>query len=156
MTPVNQLTWSERLAIIDQFAPGDDQICAAFQVTREELETARDISTTGNLLRPASDFDTSKYSTIFENVDIKSIPRIRQMPTTATRPAPRRRGRKGNNIANAFNHIPSSPTPASEFAAEHNVSIAVLRQSKRFDHTEKAPVHVAKDAGGTLMIWRGK
>jgi hypothetical protein len=70
---------------------------------------------------------------------------------------PKKRGRKGTKIVEAFQAIPAKPTPAERFAAEHNVSVAVLRQSKRFDSEGSAPVHVKRDKdSGLLMIWRGE
>ena len=79
-----------------------------------------------------------------------------KVPSTATTiVSGTKRGRKGNNITNAFAAIPSSPVSAETFATQHNVSIAVLRQSKRFDTTGLGPVNVRKDkSAGTLMIWR--
>lgn len=79
-------------------------------------------------------------------------------PETATKKVkePKKRGRKGDKIANAFAAIPASPTPVEAFASSNNVSLAVLRQSKRFDpNPDLGTVHVKKDKeSGTLMIWR--
>jgi len=79
-------------------------------------------------------------------------------PTTATkttRPL-KKRGRKGTKIAEAFIAIPSTPTPVEKFATDNNVSLNVLRQSKRFDKSgTEGAVRVKKDKeSGTLMIWR--
>lgn len=70
--------------------------------------------------------------------------------------SPKKRGRKGDKIANAFKAIPKTPTEAEKFAADHSVSLAVLRQSKRFDRSpDLGKVRVKKDkATQTLMIWR--
>lgn len=69
---------------------------------------------------------------------------------------PKKRGRKGDKIANAFKAIPKTPTEAEKFATDYSVSLAVLRQSKRFDRSpELGKVRVKKDkATKQLMIWR--
>ena len=54
---------------------------------------------------------------------------------------------------NAFSSIPAAPTPVEEFLRTHNISLAVLRQSKRFDQTNLGPVKVRK-VDGRLMVWR--
>ena len=83
----------------------------------------------------------------------------KQRPITATKPSKvrplKKRGRKGNKIINAFRNIPSVPTDVEKFAAEHGVSIGVLRQISRFDKTGlPGTVKVRKNTTGVLMIWR--
>lgn len=82
-----------------------------------------------------------------------------QRPMTATKPSririPKKRGRKGDKIINAFRNIPSTPTDAESFADIHGISIGVLRQIKRFDKTGlPGTVKVRKNTSGILMIWR--
>lgn len=170
MTKVKSLTWNDRLALIDHFNPTDEKICHAFDVTPVELSTARRMRSAGTLL-PTKNIDMSSYSMLFTNE--RSAPPTKSTPTsikkqnyvnnvqqpeTATKrtKVPKKRGRKGNNIAGAFVAIPETPTNAVEFAKEHSVSIAVLRQSKRFDKSpELGSVRVKKDkSSGDLMIWR--
>lgn len=68
----------------------------------------------------------------------------------------KKRGRKGSNILDAFKAVPSTPIPVEEFAQKQGVSVAVLRQAKRFDTTGiDGRVHVKKDKDSkTLVIWR--
>lgn len=85
----------------------------------------------------------------------------------------KRRGRKTTRIFDAFKAITSQKLPAEEFARQHQVSLNVLRQAKRFDAEEdvqeRGPVRVRKvhvnengevvnKKGPTtkkvLMIWR--
>lgn len=79
-------------------------------------------------------------------------------PTTATKPivSPKKRGRQGSNVINAFTAVPTTPVLINAFRANHDVSVAVLRQAKRFDKTGlSGTVRVKKDkATGHLMIWR--
>lgn len=83
-------------------------------------------------------------------------------PETANRRPPEKRGRRGNNIINAFRAIPRTPTPAEDFCQQHNISIHVARQSARFLKTASTEdlnyigtVFVRKDrTSNQLMIWR--
>lgn len=85
-------------------------------------------------------------------------------PESATKKAkvPQKRGRKGDKIANALSAVPTTQVPAEEFSKQHNVSLAVLRQSKRFldqmspeQRAAIGKINVRQDkATHTLMIWR--
>jgi len=68
----------------------------------------------------------------------------------------KKRGRKGNNIAQAFKEVPSTPVNFEEYAKSHNVSTKVLRQIKRHDrYVETGKVFVRKNKQTkTMMIWR--
>jgi hypothetical protein len=170
---------------MEHFNPPDAEITKAFNVTQDELDTARQLQQMGTFTpTPNLDFDAyaNKFSTqhiddtsnekpstatsfkspIGIGVDIlnrTSIqkPKSNKTPQTATK-TPGKRGRKGNNIATAFGAIPSTPVAIEQFASEHNVSIAVLRQSRRFDRfPETGKVYVRKDkTSGNLMVWRGE
>lgn len=79
-------------------------------------------------------------------------------PESATKSTPvaKKRGRQSNKIANAFASLTSTPVSVESYAKEHGVSVAVLRQAKRFDKSGAVgQVHVKKDKeSGSLMIWR--
>ncbi len=79
-------------------------------------------------------------------------------PETATKTvrAPKKRGRKGDKIAKAFNEIPGSPVEFEKYAMDHNVSPNVLRQIKRHDrYSNRGKVFVRKNKETkTMMIWR--
>ena len=81
-----------------------------------------------------------------------------ERPMTASKPikSPKKRGRQGSNVINAFQAVPTTPTPVEAFSAQYNVSIHCLRQAKRFDQTGlNGAVRVKKDKEtGMLMIWR--
>ena len=158
------MPWNQRLAIIEQFSPSDKKACEVFGVSQDELDTARQMKKTG-MLASAANFDPSRYAPMFSAAGIQNPTSTSTStesflpPQTASRRvrAPKKRGRKGTKILEAFKAIPSKPVPAEQFAAQHNVSIAVLRQSKRFDSESNAPVHVKRDkSSGLLMIWRGE
>lgn len=183
MTPT--FSWNERFSLIDYFMPTDAQICVAFSVTQDELDTARQLRSSGTF-RSVPTMNCSQHAGIF-NVDITKVPTpppIRvvvptsaspkhtvpvvvsedERPLCASRPIKelQKRGRKGDKIAKAFMSVPTTPTPVQSFMAEHCVSLAVLRQSKRF--IEAMDPVTASDIGKvivkqdkttkTLMIWR--
>ena len=166
------LTWNDRFALLNHYKPTDAQAIDAFGVTQEELDTARTLVNMGSFLRPNTSLDVTSYSKLFntnkdntmstQNTKRHSTATTTtvktQTPMSATKqvPAPKKRGRKGDKILKAFQSIPTVPASATQFAESHGVSIAVLRQSKRFDQTsDLGAVKVKKDkATKELMIWR--
>lgn len=183
------LSWNDRFALIDYFLPSDPQICVTFGLTQDELDTARALRAAGTF-RNTPNFDAIQYDGIF-NVEVPEVvaapivataPIRQSKPTVATSirqqpPAtvhakpesatrrvkePQKRGRKGDKIAKALLAVPTSPVSVGTFIAEHGVSLAVLRQSKRFiegmDTTTAQAigrVNVRQDkATRQLMIWR--
>ena len=161
------LSWSDRLALIKAYKPSDATILRALSITQDELNTARDMEANGHFVA-TQDLDVAAYSELFSDDSIvapkasagtTSISKP-QPPATATKvvPVPKKRGRKGDNILKAFSAIPETPTGAIPFATQHSVSLAVLRQAKRFDRTTSdGTVRVKKDkATKELMIWREK
>ena len=161
--------WGERLAIIDNFDLSDDQAVSRMGITIEELETARGMANSGVFTTP-KDINFGQYvtelaGTVRPTPKTEDVPTSTVMPTvlpappvTATKPIkqPKKRGRKGSKIVDAFAAIPVEPTNADEFAQQHNVSMAVLKQSKRFDKTGLGGnVRVKKDRqAGIMMVWR--
>ncbi|MEM4258055.1 MAG: hypothetical protein QXL17_02745 [Candidatus Thermoplasmatota archaeon] len=151
---VESLTWNQRLAIIDKFNPTDEQVCAAFGVSSAELKTAQEMRQAGTLT-PSKDIDLAKYSNIFEKNGTNVSHHTRPETANKRTQVAKKRGRKGDKIQQAFTAIPSSPVHAEQFVKQHNISMAVLRQSKRFDKTGLGVVRVKKDkATKSLMVWR--
>lgn len=183
----NTFSWNDRFALIDYFLPSDPQICVAFNVTQDELDTARDLRTAGTF-KNTPNIDCSQYTGIF-NVVVPEVPTVvpsvicpaiakpvapparphpnvtvHTKPETATRriKEPQKRGRKGDKITKALQAVPLTPTSVDSFIAEHGVSLAVLRQSKRFIEGMDAAtartigrVNVRQDkTTRQLMIWR--
>ena len=171
-----RLQWGERLKLIDHYQVGDAEACEVFGVELEELSAARGMQIHGNQFPVREDLDIESYRNLFSGTNVTaavkptaksaqkpdktppSTSTVIRKPETATKKTPviKKRGRNGDKIVNAFRAIPhDSPTDAEQFANQHNVSIAVLRQSKRFDKVGGGVVHVKKDKGTkTLMIWR--
>ncbi len=178
--------WSDRFAIIDRYKPNDEQICSAFGVSTDELATARDLrskgtftasstinvdtysalfSAAGSVTKPVAKKASGSKATATTTTHTKTTPAAKAVvtttvskPETSTKTVrePKKRGRKGTKIQLAFAAIPSTPTPAEAFAQQNGVSLAVLRQSKRFDTSGTlGAVRVKKDReSGTLMVWR--
>lgn len=162
MSNLNDLGWGERLAIINHFNLSDERVTDVFGVSTDELETARDLAARGSITVD-DDIDYSQYEdelNIFSNYTPQVVipsPEV-EKPVTATKPAkePKKRGRKGTKINDAFTNVPSEPTELEPFASQFNVSIAVLRQSKRFDKTGiPGEIRIRKNKEtGIPMIWR--
>lgn len=167
MSKSKSLSWCDRLALIEHYKPTDAEIITILDVTQPQLDTARDLQSTGTLV-PTPNLDVDSYGKMFgvttpvTKTPVASIvkPSSNQPAQTANRPirVPKKRGRKGSAISDAFNIIPEVPVPAEQFAADNKISIAVLRQSKRFDSfPEKGIVHVAKSkTTKQLEVWRTK
>lgn len=197
-----QLSWNERFALIDRYSPTDEQVCAVFGLSADELATARDLRAAGTF-SSSPNFDATPYAEVFTSVVVPTttitarngttasasmvvptatpkadvekinIPTTAPKATAATTHArpetasrrvkePQKRGRKGDKITRALTAVPTTPVPVESFIAEHGVSLAVLRQSKRFIAAMDAAtaatigkVNVRQDrATHQLMIWR--
>ncbi len=186
MSNSKTLNWNDRFALMDHYTPSDADACSAFGVTQSELDTARDMRKAG-AFAASPDVDVKSYQNMFAassatttstaskssskttssktakksgSTSVTKTTTTTAKPETATKKKKelKKRGRKGDRIAKAFAAIPATPVPVEKFASENNVSLAVLRQSKRFDKSpEMGNVHVKKDKGsGSLMIWREK
>jgi len=169
---INTLNWSDRFALIDKYSPSDEVICNTLGLNTDELNTARDLRASGNF-QAASEINVDEYADMFKNAaKTESVtaparnsgitshvkPTIKTTaPLTSTKPVKesKKRGRKGSKISEAFIAIPTTAIPAEQFATDHSVSLAVLRQSRRFDKSGLGPVRVKKDKETKqLMIWR--
>jgi len=169
MNKAKTLTWNDRIALIEHYKPDDNTICQVFGVTPNELVAARHMEGNGTLV-PTPNIDYASYKHLFVTAtsSTKDVPKESSAtsvkvepggkPETATKKSktPQKRGRKGDKITKAFEAIPEIPVDAETFAETHSVSLAVLRQSKRFDKTNiNGSVKVKKDKeSGKLMIWR--
>lgn len=172
------MSWNDRFALINHYNPADDAICAAFGVDKSELDTARGLLATGSFAANPQ-LDVNKYSNVFAStggvvptagtkgsapVGKKVSATVHAKPESATKKAkvPQKRGRKGDKIHRALQAVTTTPVAVDSFLKQYGVSLAVLRQSKRF--LEKMDPTVAKKIGKInvrqdksskqLMIWR--
>jgi hypothetical protein len=168
------LSWSDRFALMDHYQPSDTAIMEAFNLTSDELATARQLRSAGTF-KASKTLDVSSYNGIFNNATaVVKTPAVATKPTATvhTKPesatkrvkvkVPQKRGRKGDKITSALLAAPTVPTPVDGFMKQHGVSLAVLRQAKRFvekldtDTQAKIGKVVVKQdrATKTLMIYR--
>lgn len=71
-------------------------------------------------------------------------------------PKTRKRGRKGTKIHDAYDSITSTPQNLDDLLQKFDISIATMRQHKRFDpFPERGTIHT-RTVAGTVMIWREK
>lgn len=173
------MSWADRFALMEHYKPTDAQVCAAFGLTQDELSTARTLRDAGTF-KATPNYDVAKYANVFSADGSASVATATPdvtvkaskagTATSFTRPesaskkakVPQKRGRKGDKIATALAAVPTSQTPITSFMQQHGVSLAVLRQSKRFlakiDPAVAAKIGVIKvrqdKATKELMIWR--
>jgi hypothetical protein len=152
---------------MDTYSPSEESACRAFKVSLDELTTVKKLRQTG-IFQQNPKFNSSKYGDIFVISDKESNNiSVHLYPQTATKRTaqpiqPQKRGRKGDKIINALRSVPNTPVAAESFSAAHNISIAVLRQAKRFTAnldqlsiSSIGRVCVKTDkTTKTLMIWR--
>ena len=163
------LTWNDRFALIDYYKPSDTEICNIFNIDVNSLNVARNFRSTGQF-KPTADIDVKSYAHMFNTVQIKSAKKnekkktatstVKPITATKTQPILKKRGRKGNNIKSAFDSITTTPVSVDNFSKQHGVSVAVIRQGKRFDtKPEAGTVRVKKierDGKKVLCVWREK
>jgi len=170
------MSWGDRFAVIDHYRPTDEKICQVFGLDAGELEMARMMLKTGTF-KVNKSLDVSKYSSLFsDNSEVQVITAVtpgaiskkgsattHTMPESASKRVrpPQKRGRKGDKISRALQSVTTTKVPVEEFCKQHDVSLAVLRQSKRF--IEKLPpdvqatigkINVRQDGSKVLMIWK--
>jgi len=172
------MSWGDRFALIDNYNPSNTAICVAFNLTPGELKTALSLREAGTFV-PNKNLDVTKYGDIFPDITDDVIQptestytkvgsaTIRTRPETATKKSAtpkvlQKRGRKGDKIAQALFAVTNTPVPVEQFTQTHNISLAVLRQSKRFtenmsseDIQKIGKINVRQDKDTkVLMIWR--
>ena len=164
------LSWGDKLALIDHYKPTVEVACQVFGCSADDIESAKALAHT-NTIMPSKDLDIDAYANMFaskatsvvapkadKGKSTTSTTKATTPPQTATKTTktPQKRGRKGDKIATAFLNVPSAPVDVNSFAKQYNVSLAVLRQSKRFDKSGiEGAVRVKKDKdSGNLVIWR--
>jgi hypothetical protein len=167
------MNWPDRFALIKHYSPTDAQVCAAFGLTQDELDTARQLEAAGTF-RASANLDVARYANVFTvdgsaptatvTIKPKSGQTTFVKPETASKKVkvPQKRGRKGDKITVALSAVPTTQTPVDTFISQYGVSLAVLRQAKRF--MSKLPadqaaaigkINVRQDkATKQLMIWR--
>lgn len=176
-------SWNDRFALLDAYKPSTASACEAFGVTEQEFYVAQKLRSAGTFA-PNESLDVESFGDFFPEIiaDIESATKTttamailtnkkpptihsNKPPETATKKSivktPQKCGRKGNKIIEALRAVTTTPILISDFIKEHGVSVAVLRQSKRFIETlpteEQAVfsrINVKQDkTTKELMIW---
>lgn len=180
---ISSLRWSQRFALMDHYDLDDKAACDAFGITESQLKAAHELRSQGMVEAdqtfPVNDYrhlfvEEEQTATptragfgfaglvgqligeppaITRKHGTGRVHKISGTAGSSSASQPKQRGRRGTKIAEAFLAIPSQPVLLDEFLATHNVSINVLRQSRRFDTTGRGPVNIKK-INGQQMIWR--
>ena len=165
MMNISTLTWADKFALIDEYKPTDETICRTFKITLAEWITAKQLWQLG-VFQSNPKINIKQYEGIFNVQPIIPLTTTEtDLPETATKRSvahPHKRGRKSNKIITAFLAVPEDPIDIIEFAAQYNVSVAVLKQSKRFltnvdDDTKQqiGTINIRKNKETKqLMIWK--
>lgn len=173
------LSWNNIFALIDYYHLTPEQSCLVFNVTPKKLSVATQLRSVGTFA-PTYPFDFQVYQELMDSaikqadIELLSLdssvfdipPPANELPVMASKKVkvkvPAKRGRQSNKIVTALLAIPSEPTCISQFAALHDVSIAVLRQSSRFtkqlsseELSAIGKIQIKKDkVTKQLTIWR--
>lgn len=142
----SSLSWADKLVLVQKYNLTTAEACTAFGVTDRELNVAKNLQTRG-IFAP-TDLNTEIYSDFFGKL------RSGEIDNTATKTF-KPKGVRPSKITQAFESITNMPQPVSSVVDTFGVSLAVLRQSKRFDKANSGQVHIRKDKEtGILMVWR--
>lgn len=142
----SSLSWADRLVLIEKFALTDAEACHAFGVDDRELANVKHLQSRG-IFGP-TDINTEIYSAYFGKMRSGDV-------DTAAAKVYKPKGARPSKITQAFEAIGATAQPVDGIVEQYGVSLAVLRQSKRFDKTGTGQVHIRKDKDtGVLMVWR--
>lgn len=153
---LNSLSWGQRFALVDFYKLDDTRASGEFGVSTNEYTAAKNLRAQ-NVYPVDNTFDVTKYADHFSPQSApKSVKKTATSHVRTDGQQPKKRGRKGDKILKAFRAITAAKVNAEQFAKQHGVSLAVLRQGLRFDKTGiTGKVRVKKD-NGVLMVWREK
>lgn len=153
---MSNLSWSDRFALINHYNLSDQEVMKTFGVTEDEYNQAKELLDE-QVFTENQTLEVSSFSGVFGREPIKNPMKSVSSGQSASqikRPA-KKRGKKGDKITKAFESITGASVPVTQVQEQYGVSLAVLRQAKRFDKTGMGTVHVRKDKdSGELMIWR--
>lgn len=142
------------MALIAHYQPSDDEICFTFNLTKDELSVAKNLEASGAFGKSKT-LNVERFGNPFKKPPPPQVFATKRVFVKEQKP-------KGSKILTALKAIPRTPTPVDQFVKEYNVSVAVLRQSKRFikalppeEANSYGSVHVTKDkTTNQMVIWR--
>lgn len=165
--------WPQTLCLIEHFQLSDELSHKLLGTTAEGLAEARLLQQSGAFADPVGFNPAKHHSEVFGTIrkhiktDAKAATKsevrspTKRVATKGSVPTPRPTGSNGK-IATAFKLVPEDPVLASEFCIANDISLAVLRQSRRFissmdeDVQEQiGTIFVRQDkVTKELMVWR--
>ena len=140
------LSWADRLALINRFDLTNQEASVAFGLPEREVIVAKNLQERG-VFAP-TELNTDIYVPYFGKLRSGEI-------DNGAQKVYKPKGARPSKITDAFAAISTEPQPVDDIVQKFEVSLAVLRQSKRFDKPDSGAVHIRKDkATGVLMVWR--
>lgn len=141
------LSWGDRLTLIKEYQLVPTEACTAFGINEGQLRSAIK-------LRDRGIFDTNEslntelyrdYFTKLRNGEFENSSKVFRPKTS-----------RPSKIVDAFKSITETPQPVESIIDRFGISLAVLRQSKRFDKSETpGMIRIRKDKNsGQIMVWR--
>lgn len=174
---MEELSWGQKLALMEHYTPSVQVACKVFNATEEELKVATELLSK-NMFQIDNTIDMESFKPLFlqaeeivaeeaktvisvpvkKTIAAKPTPTVSQTrPESASKaikvkPAPMKRGRKGTKIKEALMLITSTPVPLSKFCLDNGVSEAVMKQSKRFvEQIDEYEPGFAKQYGNVVV-----
>lgn len=140
------LSWADKLVLVNKFQLSDNEACVAFGITKPELVVAKNLENRGIFIANQS-LNTEIYSDFFVKLRSGELDHLQK----TFKP----KGARPSKITMAFDSITGSPQKVASVIDKFGVSLAVLRQSKRFDKGNTGQIHIRKDKESQeLMVWR--
>lgn len=140
------LSWADKLVLVRHYELSEVEACTAFGVTKQELVVAKNLQSKG-VFAPNDALNTAIYSDYFVKLRSGELDHLQK----TFKP----KGARPSKITQAFEAITDQPQKVSEIVEKYGVSLAVLRQSKRFDKGNVGQIHIRKDKEtNELMVWR--
>lgn len=142
------LSWADKLVLVQRYALTETEACAAFGVSKQELGVAKNLQAKGVFAANES-LNTAIYSDYFV--------KLRSGELEESEKTFKPKGARTSKITQAFEAITTTPQKVEEVIEKYGVSLAVLRQSKRFDKGNVGQIHIRKDKEtNDLMVWRSE
>lgn len=140
------LSWADKLVLVQHYNLSETEACTAFGVSKQELVAAKNLQAKG-VFSTNDALNTSIYSDYFVKL------RSGELDNSDKTFKPK--GSRPSKISQAFEAITATPQRVEDVISTYGVSLAVLRQSKRFDKDNSGQIHIRKDKEtGELMVWR--
>lgn len=142
------LTWADRFALIRAYKLEPQEVCTAFGVNEGQLKSAIKLQHKG-IFQINESLNPEVFREYFDKL------RKGEFSANSTKTF-RPKQTRPSKIVDAFKSITETPQPVASVVERFGISLAVLRQSKRFDKSETpGTIRIRKDkTSGEMMVWR--